>query len=161
MLSRFVKVGSSSFCCRDVLVLAILVWRWLTLIFVHLILLWMSECSAFFIMTCSNLLLEFPSDLQCFGVTLFARHLMLKILAVLDLASCPSNFSNFLLSVGFHVLRIFDKCERIHDQCTISTSYTISCYMNYFITHCTNGRLIMSPFTFISRNKYDCKPRNT
>ena len=36
---RFVKVGSSSFCCRDVLVLAIFVWRWLILIFVHLILL--------------------------------------------------------------------------------------------------------------------------
>ena len=40
---RFVKVGSSSFCCRDVLVLAFSVWRWLVLIFVHLILLWMSE----------------------------------------------------------------------------------------------------------------------
>ena len=53
---RSVKVGSSSFCCRDVLVLAISVWRWLILIFVHLILLWMSKCSAFFIMACSNVL---------------------------------------------------------------------------------------------------------
>ena len=44
-ISRFVKVGSSSFCCRDVLVLAISVWRWLILIFEHLILLWMSEHS--------------------------------------------------------------------------------------------------------------------
>ena len=79
MLSRSVKVGSSSFCCRDVLVLAISVWRWLILIFVHLILLWMSECSAVFIMACSNLL---PSHLIClvFGVTLFARHLRLKII---------------------------------------------------------------------------------
>ena len=48
MFSRSVKVGSSSFCCRDVLVLANSVWRWLILIFVHLILLWMSECSAFY-----------------------------------------------------------------------------------------------------------------
>ena len=32
---RVVKVGSSSFCCRDVLVLAISVWRWLILVFVH------------------------------------------------------------------------------------------------------------------------------
>ena len=47
MISRSVKVGSSIFCCRDVLVLAISVWRWLILIFVHLLLLWMSECSAF------------------------------------------------------------------------------------------------------------------
>ena len=39
MFSKSVKVGSSSFCCRDVLVLAISVWRWLILIFVHLILL--------------------------------------------------------------------------------------------------------------------------
>ena len=52
MFSGSVKVGSSSFCCRDVLVLSISVWRWLILIFVHLILLWMSEYSAFFIMTC-------------------------------------------------------------------------------------------------------------
>ena len=35
MFSRSLKVGSSSFCCRDVLVLAISVWRWLVLIFVH------------------------------------------------------------------------------------------------------------------------------
>ena len=79
MFSRSVKVGSSSFCCRDVLVLAISAWRWLILIFVHLILLWMSECSAFCIMACSNLL---PFHLVCkvFGVTLFARHLRLKFL---------------------------------------------------------------------------------
>ena len=50
LFCRFVKVGSSIFCCRDVLVLAISVWRWLILIFVHLILLWMSKHSAFFIM---------------------------------------------------------------------------------------------------------------
>ena len=47
--------GSSNFCCRDVLVLAILVWMWLILISVHLILLWMREHSAFFIMVCSSL----------------------------------------------------------------------------------------------------------
>ena len=47
-----------------------------------------------FIMVCSNLL---PLHLICkvFGVTLFAGHLRLKILAVLDLASCISSFSNF------------------------------------------------------------------
>ena len=58
-------------------------------------LLWMSEHSAFFIMACSNLL---PFHLICkiFGVTIFARHLRLKILAVLDLVSCISSFSNFL-----------------------------------------------------------------
>ena len=51
MLYRFVKVSSSIF-----------------LIFVHLILLWMSEHSNFFIMDCSNLL---PFHLICkvFGVT--------------------------------------------------------------------------------------------
>ena len=94
MFSRSMKVGSSSFCCRDVLVLAISVWRWLILIFVHLILLWMSEC---FIIACSHLL---PFHLICeaSGVTLFARHLRLKIIAVLDLASCISSFSNFLAS---------------------------------------------------------------
>ena len=97
MFSRSVKVSSSSFCCRDVLVLAISVWRWLMLIFVHLILLWMSECSAFFIMACSNLL-PFHLIGKVFGVTLFARHLRLKILAVLDLASYISIFSNFLAS---------------------------------------------------------------
>ena len=97
MFSRYVKVGSSSFCCRDVLMLVISVWRWLILIFVLLILLWMSECSAFFIMACSNFL---PFHLICkiFGVTLFARHLRLTILAVLDLASSISSFSNFLAS---------------------------------------------------------------
>ena len=97
MFYRFVKVCSSSFYCRDVLVLAISVWRWLILIFVHLILLWMSEHSTFFIMASSNLL---PFHLICkvFGVTLFARHLRLKILGVLDLASCISSFSNFLAS---------------------------------------------------------------
>ena len=94
---RFVKLGPSSFCCRDVLVLAFSVWRWLILIFVHLILLWMSEHSAFFILAFSNLL---PFHLICkvFGVTLFAKHLRLKILAVLDLASCISNFSTSLSS---------------------------------------------------------------
>ena len=78
------------------------------MIFVHLILLWMSECSAFFIMACSNLL---PFHLICkvFGGTLFARHLRLKILAVLDFASCISSFSNFLASNSFMVIRIFDK----------------------------------------------------
>ena len=83
MFSRCVKVGSSSFCCRDVLALAISVWRWLILIFVHLILLWMSEHSAFFIKACSKLL---PFHLICkvFCVTLFARHLRLIIFAVLD-----------------------------------------------------------------------------
>ena len=67
------------------------------LILVHLILLWMSEHSAFLIMACSKLFF-FPFDLQVFCVTLFARHLWLQILAVLDLASCISNFSNFLAS---------------------------------------------------------------
>ena len=43
MFSRSVKVGSSSFYCRDVLALAISAWRWLILIFAYLILLWMSE----------------------------------------------------------------------------------------------------------------------
>ena len=48
-------------------------------------------------MACSNLL---PFHLICkvFGVTLFARYLRLKILAVLDLASCISSFFNFLAS---------------------------------------------------------------
>ena len=102
MFSRSVKVGSSSFYCRDVLVLAISVWRWLILIFVHLILLWMSEHSAFFIMACSNLL-SFHLICKVFGVTLFARSLRLKILAVLDLASYISSFSSiFLLPVEFH-----------------------------------------------------------
>ena len=65
MFSRSMKVGSSSFCCRDALVLAISVWRWLILIFVHLILLWKSECSAYFIMVCLNLL-PFHLNLQGF-----------------------------------------------------------------------------------------------
>ena len=56
MFCRSVNVGSSSFCCRDVLVLAISAWRWLSLIFIHLMLFWMSEHSAFFIMAYSNLL---------------------------------------------------------------------------------------------------------
>ena len=74
-----VKVDLSKFCCRDFLVLSISVWRWLILIFVHFILLWMSEHSTFFIMVCSTLL---PFHLICkvFGVTMFARHLRLKIL---------------------------------------------------------------------------------
>ena len=77
--------------------LAISVWRWLILIFVHLILLWISEHSAFFIMACSNLL---PFHLICkvFGVALFARHPGLTIFAVLDLAICISSFSYFLAS---------------------------------------------------------------
>ena len=77
MFYRFLKVDSSSFCCRDVLVLAIPVWRLLILIFVCLILMWMSEHSASFIMACSNLL---PFHLICkvLGVTLFARHLRLN-----------------------------------------------------------------------------------
>ena len=84
---RFMKAWSSHFCCRYVLVLAISVCRWLILILVHLILLWMSEHSAFFIMACSNL---FPFHLiyKVFGVSLFARYLRLKTLVVLDLASC-------------------------------------------------------------------------
>ena len=94
---RFAKVGSSSFCWGDVLVLAISVWRWLILILVHLILLWMNEHSAFFIMVCSNLL-PFHLIFKVCGVTLFAWHLRLTILAVLDLANCISNFSNFLAS---------------------------------------------------------------
>ena len=63
----------------------------------HLILLWMSEHSSFFIITFSNLL---PFHLICkvLGVTLFARHLRLKILAVLDLARCSSNLFKFLAS---------------------------------------------------------------
>ena len=81
--------------------LAISVWRWLILIFVHLILLWMSEHSAFFIMASSNLM-PFHYICKVFGITLFARHLRLKILAVLDLAGCISDFSNFLLPVKFH-----------------------------------------------------------
>ena len=97
MFCRFVNVDSPSFCCNDVLVLAISVCRWLILIFEHLILLWMSEYSAFFIMACSNLL---PFHLICklSGVTLFARHLRFKILAVLGLASYIFNISNFLAS---------------------------------------------------------------
>ena len=59
---RFVRVGPSSFCCRDVFVLAISVGRWLILIFVPLILLWMSEHSAFFIMACSK---SFPFHFIC------------------------------------------------------------------------------------------------
>ena len=99
IFSRSVNIGSSSFCCRDVLVLSISVWRWLISIFVHLILLWMSEHSDFFIMACSNLL---PFHLICkvFAVTSFARHLRLKILAVLDLASCREarNTCNYVYS---------------------------------------------------------------
>ena len=101
MFSRSVKVFSSSFCCSNVLELAISVWRWLILIFVHLILLWMSEHSAFLIMACSNLL---PFHLICkvFGVTLFAGHLRLKIFAVLDLAGCILASPIFLLPIEFH-----------------------------------------------------------
>ena len=38
---------------------------------------------------------------KVFGATLFARHLRLKILAVLNLARCISDFSNMLLPVEF------------------------------------------------------------
>ena len=94
----FVKVGSSSFCCREVLMLAISVWKWLRLICEYFILFWMSGHSAFFIMACSNLL---PFNLICkvFGVTLFAKHPRLKILAVLDVASCISR-NNFLETIS-------------------------------------------------------------
>ena len=51
---RFLKVGSSSVCCRDILVLAVSGWRWLILI-LNVTLLWMSECSVFLIMACLNL----------------------------------------------------------------------------------------------------------
>ena len=100
MFCRFVKVGSSSFGCRDVLVLAISVWRWLILIFVHLILLWVSE---HFIFLYHGLfkLIAFPFDCKVLGATLFARHLRLKILAdswqVVFLTS-----PIFLLPVEFH-----------------------------------------------------------
>ena len=69
------------------------------MIFVHLILLWMSEHLAFFIIACSCLL---PFHLICkvFGVVIFARYLRLTFLAVLDLASCISAI--FLLPVEFH-----------------------------------------------------------
>ena len=70
--------------------LAISVWRWLILIFVHLILFWMSEHSAFFIMACSNLV-PFHLIFKVFGVTLFAKLLRLKILAVLDLHKTPKS----------------------------------------------------------------------
>ena len=97
MFRRSVKVGSCSSCRRDVLMLTISVWRWLILICVHLILLWMCENSAFFIMAWTNLL-PFHLIFKVFRVTLFAKHLRLKILAVLDLPSCISSFSNFLAS---------------------------------------------------------------
>ena len=38
---------------------------------------------------------------KVFGFTLFARHLRLKILAVLDLECCISNFFQFFLPVEF------------------------------------------------------------
>ena len=55
---RFVKVWSSSYYCRDVLLLAISVWRWLIVILTHLIPLWMRECLAYLIMACSELFLS-------------------------------------------------------------------------------------------------------
>ena len=64
-------------------VFGVSVWRWLILILVHLFLLWMSEYSDFFIMACSNLL-HLHLICKVFGVTLFARHLRLKPLSVLD-----------------------------------------------------------------------------
>ena len=48
-----------------------------------------------------QLSLLWPVQTYCisiFGVTLFAKHQRLKILAVLDLKSCISNFSIFLAS---------------------------------------------------------------
>ena len=67
MFSRSVKVGSSSFCCRDMLVLAVSVWRWFIFIFVHLILLWMSEF---------QLSLIWPVQTYCLSIQ-FARFLVL------------------------------------------------------------------------------------
>ena len=93
------------------------------MIFVHLILLWMSEHSAFFIMACSNVL---PFHLICkvFGIILFAKHLRLKILVVLDLTSHISNFSNFLASssvpgVPCHNYQLYSQ------QFSCSTNYTV------------------------------------
>ena len=43
-------------------------------------------------------LLPFHLIFKVLGVTLFARHMRFKILAGLDMASCISNFSNFLAS---------------------------------------------------------------
>ena len=62
MFCRFVKVSSSSFCCRDVLVLGISVWKWLIFILVYLIMLWMSELSAYGMFK----VISFPFDLQGF-----------------------------------------------------------------------------------------------
>ena len=61
---RFVKVDSSSFCCRDVFMSAISVWRWVILILVHLILLWMNEFS--FLYYDLFKLIAFPLVLQDF-----------------------------------------------------------------------------------------------
>ena len=52
---KFVKVGLSSFCGRDVLVCTISVRRWLILMCVHSIPLWMSEHKVFFIIAYSSL----------------------------------------------------------------------------------------------------------
>ena len=49
---RLGKVGSSSNCCRDILMLAVSVSRWLILILVHLILLWIDD--ELFITHCTN-----------------------------------------------------------------------------------------------------------
>ena len=57
----------------------------------------MNEHLVFFIMACSNLL-PFHLIGKFFGGTLFAKHLRLIILAVVDLSSCISSFSNFLAS---------------------------------------------------------------
>ena len=148
---RFVKVGLSSFCFGDVLVLAISVMRCLILIFVHLFLLWLSEHSAFFIVACSKLL-PFHFICKVFGVTLFDKHLRLKVLAVLNLASCISNFYNFFcFQQSFMVIRVFDKCKRIHllylvfqhkRQLTLHT-FLISIY----------NRSVISMFTHLSNFK--------
>ena len=81
---RFVKVGSSSFCCRDVLVLAISVWMWLTLIFVHFILLWMSGTFCFLYNGLFKLIV-FPFDLQGFWCYLICKASEVK-------NSCSSRF---------------------------------------------------------------------
>ena len=70
------------FLAQIFIVLAISVWKWFILILVHLFLLWMSEHSLLLIVACSNLF-PFHFIWKVFGVTLFARHLMLQFLALL------------------------------------------------------------------------------
>ena len=85
---RLVKVGSSSFCCRDVPVLAISVLRWLILTSVH----WFY---------CGWVNIQFsllwPVQTYCLSIW-FARFLVLLYLLgtkILDMASFTSNFCNF------------------------------------------------------------------